>query len=153
MNPERKSDMSDWFVYAVGAAMLYGLHQVFTKLAAERISDGLGGFVVEASAALTILAYLACLWLGGKWNQTSSGAGIGYSALTGLCVGAGTILFFLLFQKGGPLSAVPMVLAGGAAFMAIAGVAFFKEPLSFSRVLGIVLALAGLLLLRAPGGK
>ena len=58
--------MSDWFIYAVGAAILYGLHQVFTKLAAERISDGLGGFAVEASAAITILAYLACLWLGGK---------------------------------------------------------------------------------------
>ena len=43
--------MSAWFYYAVGAAVLYGAHQIFTKLAAERISDGLGGFVVEASAA------------------------------------------------------------------------------------------------------
>lgn len=51
--------MSAWFWYAVGAAVLYGAHQIFTKLAAERISDGLGGFVVEATAALTILLYLA----------------------------------------------------------------------------------------------
>ena len=49
----------------MGAAILYGLHQVFTKLAADRIGDGLGGFVVEATAALTILLYLAALWLGG----------------------------------------------------------------------------------------
>ena len=47
--------MSAWFWYAVGAAVLYGAHQIFTKLAADRISDGLGGFVVEGSAALTIL--------------------------------------------------------------------------------------------------
>ena len=57
--------MNNWFWYAVGAAVLYGLHQVFTKLAADKISDGLGGFVVEATAALTILIYLAWLRFGG----------------------------------------------------------------------------------------
>jgi len=76
-----------------------------------------------------------------------------YSVLTGVCVGAGTIAFFLLFQKGGPLSAVPMVLAGGAALMAVAGIAFFKEPAAWPRLLGIVLSVAGLFLLRSPAGK
>ena len=77
--------MTAWFWYAVGAAVLYGLHQVFTKLAAERISDGLGGFVVEATAALTILLYLAALRFGGAWNQTASAPGVWYSVLTGRC--------------------------------------------------------------------
>ena len=142
-----------WFLYAVEAAVLYGLHQIFTKLAADKIGEGLGGFVVEATAALSILLYLAWLRLSGHWNQTSSAAGVWYSVLTGVCVGGGTIAFFLLFQKGGPLSAVPMVLAGGAALMAIAGILFFKEPVAWPRVLGIVLALTGLFLLRSPAGK
>src|SRR2546427_12024557 len=137
-----------WFFYAVAAAVLYGLHQIFTKLAANRIGDGLGGFVVEATAALTILLYLAWLRFGGTWNQTSSASGVLYSVLTGICVGAGTILFFVLFQKGGPLSAVPMVLAGGAALMAIVGILIFKESASPSRLIGIVMALVGLHLLR-----
>jgi len=145
--------MQSWFLYAMIAAILYGLHQIFTKMASERISDGLGGFVVEGSAALTILLYLAYLWFGRKWNQTWSPSGVFYSALTGICVGAGTIVFFLLFQKGGPLSAVPMVLAGGAAVMAIAGFLFFKEPVSWSRLLGVAFALIGLFLLRSPAGK
>jgi transporter family protein len=34
--------MKEWFWYAIAAAVLYGLHQVFTKLAADRIGDGLG---------------------------------------------------------------------------------------------------------------
>jgi bacterial/archaeal transporter family protein len=51
-------------------------------------------------------------------------------------------------KKGGPLSAVPMVLAGGAAIMALAGVLCFKEPLSVARVTGIILAIVGLYLLR-----
>lgn len=145
--------MAPWFWYAVGAAVLYGLHQVFTKLAAERIGDGLGGFVVEASAALTIALYLAWLWVSGRWDQKASAGGVTYSLLTGLCVGVGTLLFFLLFQKGGPLSAVPMVLAGGAALMALTGILFFKERASWQHVLGIVLSIIGLFLLRYSPGK
>ena len=145
---EKGHQMHEWFWYAVGAAVLYGLHQVFTKLASATMSDGWGGFVVEGSAALTILLYLAWLRFGGPWDQKADAAGVGWSVLTGLCVGVGTILFFLLFQKGGPLSAVPMVLAGGAALMAVAGFLFFKEPVSLSRVLGIVMAIGGLYLMK-----
>jgi transporter family protein len=137
-----------WFFYAIVAAVLYGLHQVFTKMAADRISDGLGGFVVEGSAALTILIYLAVLRFSGNWNQSWSVPGAFYSVVTGICVGIGTIAFFLLFQKGGPLSAVPMVLAGGAALMAVVGILFFKEAASWPKLLGIALSLIGLFLLR-----
>jgi transporter family protein len=140
--------MNQWFWYAVWAAILYGAHQVFTKMASTGISDGLGGFVVEGTAALTILAYLAYLRFSGAWNQNATAQGIWYSVATGVCVGIGTILFFVLFQKGGPLSALPMILAAGAALMAIAGVAFFKESISWPRVLGIVLSIAGLFLMK-----
>ena len=105
--------------------------------------------MVEATAAVTILLYLAVLWLTSRWDQKFSSVGFNYSALTGVCVGAGTIAFFLLFQKGGPLSSVPAILAGGAAIMAIAGILFFKEPASLPRIVGITLALAGLFLLRS----
>ena len=140
--------MAPWFWYAVAAAVLYGAHQIFTRLASEQIGDGVGGFVVEGAAALSILGYLAFLWLTGRWEQKFSWVGFNYSALTGICVGAGTVAFFLLFQRGGPLSAVPVILAGGAAIMAVAGIAFFHEPASWQRVLGIALAIAGLFLLR-----
>src|SRR5256886_1828322 len=137
------SFVAAWFWYAVIAAILYGAHQIFTRLAAERIGEGLGGFAVEASAALSILIYLAFLWLGGRWSQKFSMPGFNYSLLTGICVGAGTIAFFLLFQKGGPLSSVPAILAGGAAIMAIAGILFFREPPSWQRVVGVAFAIVG----------
>ena len=140
--------MTPWFWYAVVAAVLYGAHQIFTRLASERIGDGLGSFVVEGVATLTILCYLAFLYFAGRWNQKFSPEGFWYSALTGICVGAGTIAFFLLFQRGGPLSSVPVILAGGAAIMAIAGIIFFREPASWQRLVGITLAITGLFLLR-----
>ena len=140
--------MAAWFWYAVVAAVLYGAHQIFTRMAAERIGEGLGGFIVEASSALSILIYLAILSLGGRWNQKFSGAGFNYSLLTGICGGAGTIAFFLLFQKGGPLSSVPAILAGGAAIMAIAGILLFRESPSGERIVSVAFAIIGLFLLR-----
>lgn len=140
--------MAAWFWYAVVAAVLYGAHQIFTRMAADHIGEGLGGFVVEATAALSILVYLIFLSLMSRWNQQSSIRGIFYSVLTGICVGAGTIAFFLLFQKGGPLASVPAILAGGAAIMAVAGILFFHETASWQRLLGIILAITGLFLLR-----
>src|SRR6266403_1921090 len=110
--------MPGWFWYALVAAILYGAHQIFTKLASDRISDGLGGFVVEASAAITILLYLLYLRFSGRWNQTASMPEMNDSILTGLCVGPGTIASFLRFQNGGPLSAARAILAGDAAMRA-----------------------------------
>jgi bacterial/archaeal transporter family protein len=140
--------MAPWFWYAVVAAVLYGAHQIFTRMASDHIGDGIGGFVVEGVAALTIIIYLAFLYFTNRWNQKFSSEGFYYSALTGICVGAGTVAFFLLFQLGGPLSSVPVILAGGAAIMAIAGIVFFHEPASWQRLLGVGLAIAGLFLLR-----
>jgi transporter family protein len=116
-------------------------------MAADHIGEGLGGFVVEATAALLILCYLVFLWLASRWDQKSSLNGIVYSIVTGICVGAGTIVFFLLFQKGGPLSSVPAILAGGAAIMAIAGILFFHETPSWQRIVGVAFAIIGLFLL------
>ena len=140
--------MASWFWYAAAAAVLYGLHQVTTRLASARISEGLGGLIVEAAATLTIVGYLVGLRLAGRWHQTATTAGVAYSLLTGVAVGLGTLSFFLLFQRGGPLSAVPAVLAGGAAIMAVAGVAWFHESLTLGRAAGIVLSVAGLYLTR-----
>ena len=140
--------MSSWFPYAVVAALLYGLHQIFTKLAANRIGAGLGGLVLEVTAAVTILGYVVFWQLGTGRSQPFSRAGLAWSAAAGLCVGVGTIAFFLLFQRGGPLSAVPGILAGGVAFVALVGLLGFHEPPSAIRLAGVVLSVAGLWLLR-----
>jgi transporter family protein len=139
--------MASWLWLAGAAAALYGMHQIFTKLAAERIGSGTGAFVVEASATATIVLYLSYAKLAGNWPERWSAQGIGWSIATGVCVGVGTIVFFLMFQRGGPLSAVPTVLAVGAALMVVAGIVIFREPLSLPRIVGVVCSLAGLYLL------
>ena len=140
--------MNAWLGFALGAAVLYGLHQVFTKLASASASDGLGGFIVEASAAGTIGVYLFLLYLSSKWDQHADTRGVLYSIATGLCVGLGTIFFFRMFQRGGPLSAAPLVLALGSAIMAFAGVVVFNEPFTIRHVVGVGMSMLAILLLR-----
>ena len=91
--------MTTWFWYAIVAAVLYGLHQVFTKLAADHIGDGLGGFLVETIAALTIALYLGWLWMSGKWDQRVDSSGVVFFLFKGLCLGVGTIYLLILFKK------------------------------------------------------
>jgi transporter family protein len=43
---------------------------------------------------------------------------------------------------------VPVILAGGAAIMALAGIFFFHEKPSVARLLGILFSIVGLFLLR-----
>jgi bacterial/archaeal transporter family protein len=140
--------MNAWLGFAVGAAVLYGLHQIFTKLASASASDGLGGFIVETSAAGTIGIYLLLLYVTRRWEQHADARGFLYSVATGLCVGVGTIFFFQMFQRGGPLSAVPLVLAVGSAIMAAAGVVVFNEPVTMRHLLGVGMSLVAILLLK-----
>ena len=42
------------FIYAIGAAVLYGLHHIFKKLTIGRIGDGLGECVLSASSLLPL---------------------------------------------------------------------------------------------------
>jgi transporter family protein len=78
--------VTTWFWYAVVAAILYGAHQIFTKLAADRIGEGLGGFVVEATAILAggaaIMAIAGILFFceGPSWQRIVGTA----FAITGL---------------------------------------------------------------------
>jgi transporter family protein len=138
----------EWLWYALLAACLYAAHQVFTRLAATGVSEGLGALVVECTAALSIVAYVAWFRYVGRGQERWTWAGLGYAAITGLCVGAGTIAFFLLVQRGGPLTAVPAILAGAAALMTVVGIVVFREPLTWRRALGTALAVGSLLLLR-----
>ena len=115
---------------------------------ADHIGEGLGGFVVEATAALSILAYLAFLWLANPLGSgVESKRNYLFCAYWYLRRRRNNRIFSAL-PKGGPLSSVPAILAGGAAIMAVAGILFFREAPSWQRIVGITFAIIGLFLLR-----
>lgn len=141
--------MEFWFVAALVAALAYGLHNIFTKIAAGHISDSLGAFLLEITAAICILLYIFFLvTTNEKFNFSSRG--IVFSIFAGICVGLGTVLYFVIFSRGGELSiAGPLVLVGGVLLMAVAGIVFFNEKVSLIKVLGIFLGLISLWMLKS----
>ncbi|MDP2908023.1 MAG: EamA family transporter [Nanoarchaeota archaeon] len=141
--------MEFWFIAALVAALAYGLHNIFTKIAAGHISDALGAFLLEITASVCILLYIFFLITTNEKFSFSS-RGVIFSIVAGICVGVGTVLYFYIFSHGGELSiAGPLVLVGGVLLMAVAGIIFFKEKVSLIKIVGITLGIISLWMLKS----
>ena len=140
--------MESWKVAAFFAALLYGLHNIFTKLASGKISDQFGAFLLEATASILILVYLVFLTLSGSRPISYTKEGILFSALAGASVAVGSILYFFIFRLGGNLSvAGPLILVGGVLVMVAAGIVIFHDQISLQNEIGIALGIISLYLL------
>ncbi|MFH1312639.1 MAG: hypothetical protein ABIJ00_05375 [Candidatus Eisenbacteria bacterium] len=140
--------MESWRIATFIAAVLYGLHNVFTKLASGKISDQFGGLVLEFTPAFLILGYIAISGFGGTNLLNLSKAGLLFSVIAGVCMGIGTVLYFAIFRLGGSLSvAGPLVLVGGVLTMSAVGVTFFEEGMSLPKAIGLPLGIASLYVL------
>jgi len=140
--------MAPWFWYAVVAAVLYGAHQIFTRMAADHIGEGLADSLSKRRPLWSILVYLAFLWLASRWNQQSSvqGISIPFSLASALarhnCVLStfskrrSTLVCFQLFWLAAQLSWPSQEFC------------FFHESPSWQHLLGVAFAIVGLFLLR-----
>ena len=140
--------MEIWKIATLFAALFFGFYNVFTKLAAGKITDQLGALVLETSAILLILGYILFLGIKGTNSFKFSSEGIIFSALGGICAAVVTVLYFVIFRTGGDLSvAGPLILVGGMLTMALVGTIFLKEGITLLKVLGIISGLLSLYLL------
>lgn len=140
--------MENWKIAAFFAALLYGLHNVFTKFASGKISDHFGAFVLEATAAILILGYLIVLRYSGDHPIHFTKSGLTFSILAGASVAIGSILYFVIFRLGGNLSvAGPLILVGGVLVMTIVGIGMLGERLSLIHFLGLAFGFISLFLL------
>lgn len=138
--------MDRWVVVAIIVAVLFGLYHVFTKLAAGRLPDAVGGFWLEGIAMIGMGVYLLLIRQP-LWGPNVSRSGLIFALLGGLCVGLGTVLNFTAYRLG-PLSAVgPIILLGGISMAVLVGVLFLGESLTLSRGIGWLLALVAIWLL------
>lgn len=141
--------METWKSIAVLTALLYGMYNVFTKLAAGNISDSFGAFLLEIVAALLILGFIFFLRFKGENPIQFNAQGLLFSIFAGISVAIVSILYFMVFRTGGHLSvAGPFILVGGSIVMIVIGVLFFKEPISVRSAAGLILGLVGLYLMK-----
>jgi len=128
-----------WELVAAAVSILFGVHNLFVKRAAGAVPDVVGALLVEATATAVVLGW--CLATIGTWRAGPvpvGGAGAAWAALAGVFVGAASILYFVVFRLGAPMTlAVPRVLIGWVLVSVVLGVAVDGETLGARHALGI----------------
>ena len=142
--------MRAWQPLAIVVAVVFGSHNYLVQRAAGRLPDAWGALVLEVSAGATILIAIGALALAGHPPPAPRDTGgIALTALAGLCIGIGAILYFTVFRLGAPLAlAVPFVLTGWTVVAVTLGIVFGQETLAWRHVAGLACALLGIWFLR-----
>lgn len=132
---------SRWLIPALGFVVLTGLLGVTIKLALRNVEwpvlllwTGIVYFVLAGGAIVS--------------GQVSLGfgPGVGWAAVSGVCAAAGLICSFVALRHADAVVAVPVMSAYPVVTVA-ASLAFLSESISASKVAGMGLVLAGVIVL------
>jgi uncharacterized membrane protein len=133
--------MNPGIIFAIVAAIAFGVWTVFHDRAADHINYLFGAIIVSATAVIVGLIFLLP-----KIKTTalySNPKGLLFAALAGLC--ALVIDFFALKAYGSGLSisvAGPIIIAGSVAIAAIIGF-FLGESVTLLKIGGLLLVIIG----------
>jgi transporter family protein len=140
--------IASWMVWALLSAAFAALTAIFAKVGVEHINSDLATFI----RTVVILVVLAGILLGrGLWQPLASISGKTYLFLTlsGLATGASWLCYFRALQLGeaarvAPVDKLSIVL------VALFGVLFLGEQLTLANWLGVILIVAGVVMLALP---
>lgn len=137
--------MASWSVAAIAASLCFAAHYLMLRAASGRIGDALGGFALEAAAAVGLLVLVA---IGPRTDVPTTTAGIVWSVLSGLMITGGVTLLFLAFRLGGPVAGTGTIaLGGGVVIAALFAPVLFAEPFTVRRAIGVLLGLCATIIL------
>jgi len=136
--------MKLWLVYALMTALLWGVWGFFSKLAARslKVPDIL---LASAIAQFLFLAfYLTPMAkeLHFRWTSVD----FIYAFLSGLVMIAGIVLFYRALAIG-DLTPIVLITAVYPLITVFLAILLLKEPLSFQKLVGAFLAVAGICLI------
>lgn len=137
----------NWIFYAVITALLLAAADIFVKLATGKLSN-----------SVALLIYGSCTFLMGLgwvvWQrfqgvpQYAQLPGMVAAGAVGLTFALVTVGLFVTFGAGAPISlASPLIRLGGLVLVSLVGLIFFKEPLTWRYVAGMLLACGGIYLI------
>ena len=139
--------MNSWLPLALLTALCLALYNFFIKLAANHVPPAVGAVVLQLVAAGLGALWLLKLKLQGQ-PLLITGKGLGLAALAGLGVGLAEILTFVVFQRGVNSSVgTPVIVGGSVLLTAVLGLALLREPLTLAQAGGLLLIVAGIVLL------
>lgn len=135
-------------VYALIAALFFGLYNVLLKAGSSKLDAALGAFILQGVAALTGLAVLAGKYVGKQPLAPSQSWGIWLAIGAGISVGLAELLGFVAYRKGLPAAVgTPIMTGGGVALAVVLALLFLNESLNLKQAAGIALVVVGIVLL------
>ena len=137
-----------WVNLAFLTLLFYALFDLFVKLAAGKIHDGLGAFVINLVATMVLVLFLLYSSINGEKINYFKTEGVVYAIIAGILVGLASIFFIKMFSAGADLSlGTPLVRVGTVLVSALIGIVFLKEGFSPKFLIGFLLSISGLYLL------
>ncbi|HEX9714875.1 MAG TPA: EamA family transporter [Desulfurivibrionaceae bacterium] len=134
--------MESWLIPASAALIIYGLWGFFPKLAVTYINPA-SALIYEVAGAM-LVGLLTLFWVG--FQPETHPKGILFAVLTGVAGMLGTLCFFVAASRG-KLSVVVSMTALYPLITILLAAIFLREPVTAKQILGMVCAVAAILLL------
>jgi drug/metabolite transporter (DMT)-like permease len=137
----------NWIHYALAAALALAVADVLVKFAAGKLPDSLGmllyGIVPFAAGLAWVIAERD------RWKEvTPYGPAVAGALGVGVMFTTVTYCMYAAFRGGAPISlASPLIRLGGLIVASLAGLLFWKEPLTIRYALGVLLVCSGMYLM------
>lgn len=137
----------NWIFIAILSAFFYGSYNFFIKLSSNHINQIVGAVILQIVAAIIGSVILIYLWLS-KAPLSITQKGVGFAVAAGAAVGLAEITTFILFSKGISASVgIPIIIGGSVLVGVVLGLIFAKESLGLIHIIGLVLILAGIVIM------
>ncbi|GEM_PF-4965950 len=132
---------------AIIAGALFACYQLAVKLSATHIQEMLGAVVLQA-VAVVVGVFIFLILKDGQEPLVYTSTGLKFAIIAGIFVSLAEIVAFYAFSQAIPAS-VGITLIVGVNILVGLGLDYFwfKSNLSYTQLLGILLILAGVILI------
>ncbi len=134
-----------WVFLAAICAVFLALADFLVKLASNKISPSLGMMIYGAVTFVFALSWLGYQRLTGQAYSATS-AGVVYAVGVGVAFSLVTLLLYLTFARVDVSIGSPSIRLTGIILASLLGIVVLGEPITWRYVLGMVLALVGVVL-------
>ena len=146
-----------WIAIALVCASAYAFYNIFIKKGSASINPILGGVVLQFVAALfgSMLLGVILILDGGTAGLAYDHAGLFWSIMAGIAVGAAELLSFTVSGLGVQATqSIPIIIGGSVLFGAILGLLLLGETMMVPGWMGIALLTTGIgIVATDPGEK
>jgi uncharacterized membrane protein len=135
-----------WLPYALICSIFLALADFFVKLASNKISASLGMFIYGSTTFLISLVWIGYVKFTGQTLLITK-PGLWYSLAVGVAFTGVTLLLYVTFARVSVSVGSPTIRVIGIVLASLLGILILREPFTWRYLLGIILTVAGIVLI------